>query len=391
MSVLTLCFGNCGVHLAQYFYSIIFDDNNNFDSSLSNEYNKEYKNISESIFFEKKSNDFLEPRTILVDLADPKIKTTSINWGFGPNSLAFNFIEGKNNNWSYYYHIKGPEVYEDVSNRLRNELQKLDVTVKYFLIILSSSGGCSGLACFVLENLKKEYAKILFNIVIILPYETKDAIQNYNTLFSVISQAGHSEIKVSFDDINEVCSKQLASIFQPLENQHFTYFMSLVSDTKYKLLKTISSPNYRKEYLSYESTPKWGAIINQTIRSLNEKSCLSLGNKIVSRGIVDNELIKQLKFDKLNDTILFPTNILDDVKFSHVYQNKHFLNTKYLSVLSNSTVNVDSLNSVLKLANRAFLHKAFIHHYSEFNTSREDFKYAFSITDEIIKDYYKLK
>ncbi|XP_050421802.1 tubulin delta chain-like [Adelges cooleyi] len=415
MSVLTLCFGNCGIQLAYSFYSNIFNDNNISDPLLSSEFNEEYKNASESMFFEKKPNQYFEPRSILVDMTESNVgdvfsRPKNHHWGFNPNSFVFNTVEGPTNNWSYYYYIKGPEMYEDVSNRLRLEIDKIDVIINSLLIILSPSGGCAGTACYIIEKLRADYPKISFIIVFVRLYETKDAIQNYNTLFSMsklhnlsecifllensllykVSQAGPFEINISVDDLNQLGSKQLASIFQPVENQHFSYFLSLVLDDKYKLLKMISSPNNRKEFSLYESAPRWEAIINQTIRSMSVTSCMSLGNYIVYRGSANENVTKLFNFEKLK-TISFPKTTLEESKYSQLYQNRHFLGSKYLSVLSNSSASVNSLNNVLKLANRAFLHKAFIHHYSQYNTSSSAFQNAFSITDKIVKDYYKLE
>lgn len=413
MSVLTICFGTCGIRFTHNFYSTIFNDNNIPDPIITQTLNEEYKHKSESNFFELKSNGFLEPRSVLIDIGDPNIgdvlrQYKNYHWGFGQNALGFNFIEGSTNNWSYCYYIKGPEMFEDVLSRLRIEIHKVD-KIEYFLIILSPSGGCAGSACFILEKLKQEFPKILFILVLVMPYQSKDAIQNYNTSFTInklynlseciflfensvlheVCQAGHSEAKVSFDDLNQIGSKQLISIFQPVENQTFPYFMSLVCDKKYKLLKLLSSPNYRKEYSSYESTPRWEAIINQTIRSLNASSCVSSGNFVVYRGNTSD--ITNLHFAEKLNTITFSKSILEENKFLQLIQPRHFIGSKYLSVLSNSSTNVSVLNNVVKLAKRAFSHKAFVHHYTQYNTNINDFKDVFSNVNQIIKDYYELE
>lgn len=413
MSVLTICFGTCGVRFIHSFYSTIFNDNNIPDPIISQNLNKEYKHISESNFFELKSNGFLEPRCLLIDIGNPNIGDTlrqynNCHWGFGQNALEFNFVEGSTNNWSYCYFVKGPEIIEDVSSRLRIEINKID-KIEYFLIILSPSGGCAGSACFILEKLKHDFPKISFILVFIMPYQSKDAIQNYNISFTInklynlteciflfensvlhkICQAGHSEAKVSFDDLNQIGSKQLISVFQPIENQTFPYFLSLVRDQKYKLLKLISSPNYRKEYSSYESTPRWEAIVNQSIRSLNVSPCVSSGNVVIYRGDTSN--LTKLNFvEKLNN-ITFSNSILEENKFLQLIQPRHFMGSKYLSVLSNSSNNVSVLNNVVKLAKRAFSHKAFVHHYTQYNTNINEFKDVFSNVNQIIKDYYELE
>jgi len=413
MSVLTICFGTCGIRFTHSFYSTIFNDNNIFDPTITQHLNKEYKRISELNFFELKSSDYLEPRCVLVDIGDTNLgvslkNSDNCHWGFSQNSFGFNFIEGSTNNWSYCYYIKGPEIFEDVSNRLRVEINKID-KIEYFLIILSPSGGCAGSACFILEKLKHDFPKISFIVVFIIPYQSKDAIQNYNTLFTInklyslseciflfensvlqdVCQAGHPEIKVPFDDLNELGSKQLISIFQPVENQTFPYFLSLVRDPKYRFLKLMTFPNYRKEYSSYESTPRWEAIINQTIRSLKTLPCVSLGNVILYRGNIADDI--KLNFvDKLS-TLSFSKHILEENKFLQLFQQRHFMGSKYLSVLSNNSTNVTALNSVVKLAKRAFLHKAFVHHYIQYNTHINDFKDTFTNVSQIIKDYNVLE
>jgi len=230
MSVLTICFGTCGIRFIHNFYSTIFNDNNTSDPIVSQSLNQEYTHISESNFFEKKSNGYLEPRSILIDIGNPNIGNTfkqlkSCNWRFGENALEFNSIEGSTNNWSYCYYIKGPEIFENVSRRLRFEINKIN-KIEYFLIVLSPSGGCAGSACFILEKLKQDFPKISFIIVFVFPYQSKDVIQNYNTLFTVnklynlsdciflfensilhkVCQAGHQEVKVSLDDLNNLSS-----------------------------------------------------------------------------------------------------------------------------------------------------------------------------------------
>lgn len=414
MSVLTICFGTCGIRFIHSFYSTIFNDNNTLDPIITQPLNLEYKNISESIFFELKSSGYLEPRSVLVDIGDPNIgdilkQSKNQQWGFGQNALEFNFIEGSTNNWSYCYYIKGPEMFEDVSNRLRVEINKVD-TIEYFLIVLSPSGGCAGSACFILEKLKHDFPNISFIIVFIMPYLSKDAIQNYNTSFTInklyslsqcvflfensvlheVCQDGHPEAKVPFDDLNQLSSKQLISVFQPVENQTFPYFSSLVHDHKYKFLKLISSPNYRREYSSYESTPRWEAIINPTIRSLNASPYVSLGSLIVYRGnsVID---VAKLNFAEKLGTSSFSKHILEENKCLQLFQQRHFMGSKYLSVLSNNSSNVTGLNSVVKLAKRAFSHKAFVHHYLQYNTNINDFNDVFGNVNQIVKDYYDLE
>lgn len=415
MSVLTICFGTCGIRFTHNFYSTICNDNNTSDPIISEHINQEYKNISESNFFELKSNGYLEPRSILVDIGDPNIGDTlkqskHCSWGFSQNALGFNFIEGSTNNWSYCYSVKGPEMFDDVSSRLRIEMNKVD-TIQYFLVILSPSGGCAGSACYILEKLKLDYPKVPFITVFIMPYQSKDAIQNYNTLFTAnklyglsecvflfensvlheVCQAGHPEAKVSFDDLNQIGCKQLISIFQPIENKTFPYFISIVPNLKYTFLTIMSFPNYRREYSSYESTPRWEAIINQSIRSLNASPCVSLGNFVVYRGNTSSDDIAKLNFaGKLNSSS-FSKHMLEENKFLQLFQQRHLMGSKYLSVLSNNSSNVSTLNSVLKLAKRAFSHKAFIHHYIQYNTNINDFKDVFSNANNIIKNYYELK
>lgn len=416
MSVLTICFGSCGIRFIHCFYSTIFNDNNTFDSFVNQNLNQEYKNISESIFFEQKPSGYLEPKSVLVDIGDPNIsgtfkKSTNSGWGFGENALGFNFTEGSTNNWSYCYYIKGPEVFEDVLSRVRVEVNKLD-KIEYFLIVFSPSGGCAGSACFVLEKLKQNFNKIPFIIVFVMPYQSKDAIQNYNTSFTVnkcynlseciflfensvlhkVCQAGHSEFKVPLDDLNQLACKQLLSTFQPVESQTFPYFLSLVHDQTYKFLKLISTPNYRKEFSLYESTPRWEAIINQTLRSLDElQPCMSLGNIVVCRGANISDNIDKLNFGEKLNKFSFSKHILEKNKFLPLFQPRHFTGSKYLTVLLNNSTNVSALNSVVKLAQRAFSHKAFVHHYVQYNTNINDFTDVFSNVNTIIKNYYELE
>lgn len=415
MSILTICFGNCGIRFIHNFYSTIFNDNNIYDSVTNLNINQEYKNISESNFFEQKSNGYLQPKSVLVDIGSPNIndilkQSNNCHWGFGENSLGFNFIEGSTNNWSYCYYTKGPEMFEDVSSRLRVEINKID-KIEYFLIVLSPSGGCAGSACFILEKLKQDFPKIPFILVLIMPYQSKDAIQNYNTSFTInklynlsqciflfensilhqVCQAGHSEAIVTLDDLNHLGSKQLVSVFQPVENQTFPYILSLVQDQKYKILKLLSSPNSRKEYSSYESTPRWEAIINQTVRSLNTSPCVSLGNIILYRGNISHNLSKlNLVVEKLNN-LSYSKHTLEEPQFSQLFQPRHFMGSKYLSVILNNSTNVSALNSVVKLAKRAFSHKAFVHHYIQYDSNISDFTDVFSNVNQIIKDYYELE
>lgn len=414
MSVLTICFGTCGIRFIHSFYSTIFFDNNTFDTFINQNLNQDYKNVSISNFFEQKPSGYLEPKSVLVDIGDPNIsdalKHSNNNfWGFGENALGFNFIEGSTNNWSFCYYIKGPEMFEDISSRVRVEANKLD-KIEYFLIVFSPSGGCAGSACFIIEKLKQDFNKIPFIIVFIMPYQSKDAIQNYNTSFTInkcyslseciflfensvlhkVCQAGHLEFKVPLDDLNHLGSKQLLSVFQPVENQTFPYFLSLVHDQRYKFLKLISSPNYRKEYSSYESTPRWEAILNQTIRSLDEP-CVSLGSIVIYRGASSSDDFDKPNFAEKLNKLKLSEHILEKNKFSQLFQPRHFMGSKYMSVLLNKSTNVSALNSVVRLAQRAFSHKAFVHHYVQHNTNINDFTDVFSNVNQIIKNYYELK
>nr|XP_033331876.1 tubulin delta chain-like [Megalopta genalis] len=439
----TLQFGQCGNQLGHALFSKISTDlecvntgvpyNNNFQYS-EDTFNKWFSGIS-------KEGKRLA-RAFLVDTEDKVIKKicndATIPWTYRTKNVICQSGGGCANNWAYGYMIKGHELKDQILNSIRQEMERTD-DFDGFLILLSSSGGTgSGIGSFIVQLLREEYSTKPIITTTILPFSFGEVCtQYYNTLFTLAKLYDHTDMNIiieneqvhdicknllkksatSLNDMNEIISEKLLAVFQPINNSKssVTALVSeIASHPSYKLARIKSTPHIPTTYSKYESLHNWNPYIQhlkETLRVPNLDSKLtdvelkpppsllsttvhhvyacSVSNVLITRGSkTDNDPIIANEF---RDKRLYPDWNSANC-FSHLHQQRKFLNyDKFLALLTNNSQISYSLDTALSKSWKSYTHAAYLHQYKRFGLEENDFLQAFSVLENVVKEYRELK
>ncbi|XP_076251836.1 tubulin delta chain-like [Rhynchophorus ferrugineus] len=412
MSLITLQFGQCGNQIGQSLYTAIENDIQKKNDQQSN-YNVEAINK----WFNVTQKGVWEPRSILVDTE------TKVIENFNSTNIKFNNIIAKScggsaNNWAFGYSENSRLVMSEVLDSVCGEFEKSDF-VSSLLNLYSLSGGTgSGVGSSVIEKLRDEYPKKCIINCAILPYMKGEvSTQAYNTLLNLAHLYSLSNsiflfendkllymckynlglTDVSFADLNLLISQQLGSIFQPVTNfPNIPVFSSLTAHPSYKFLQIKTEPNFIKENDKFEGQQQWSALINAlTKQSRYELQYFKCNKSIFKPKIIGNVLITRSQDSLLADSLKPLKHLRDFVswlpkeeQFKSYHTNQKYLNyQKYLSMIYNSSNIFMPLNNIVEDAWIAFTHRAYLHHYKNYNIDEDWFLNSFQILENILNNY----
>lgn len=124
MSLITLQIGQCGNQIGESFYDFIINEMINATPAS--------QAMAGEVFFDySESTKKYHAKSILVDM-EPKVIYECLNskkrenlWDY-KHDMTFYKQEGSGNNWAFGYNIHGPACKDDISKKLRSELEKTD-------------------------------------------------------------------------------------------------------------------------------------------------------------------------------------------------------------------------------------------------------------------------
>lgn len=439
--MLTLQFGQCGNQLGYNFFSQLSNDINSRDKILSRDDNYNYTESAIEKWFEGINNDgYRLARTVLIDTEAKVLKNicrqSNLQWTYRSQNLICQTSGGSANNWAYGYLIKGPQFKNDTLDVIRKEIERTD-RLEGMLFLLSSAGGTgSGVGSYFIDILREEFPTKTLIASTILPFSSGEVgTQNYNTLMTMAKFNEKCDVNFLFENeqihsictsilknfdanlnnINDVISRKLAAIFQPLENYiNANSLVSLIAPhPNYKLASIKSVPYIPANSSIYESSYKWHSHIchlRQTLRigSLNDiidietkkishapyeksyhKYCTSIANVLITRGTsLKNDPIVCDDFEK-ND--LYP-KWMTETRFMHFNQKRRLLNQeKFAALITNNSQIHRSLEIIVERAWKMYIHGAFLHQYKKFGLEEDDFLHSFAKVENIVKNYRELE
>ena len=195
--------------------------------------------------------------------------------------------------------------HDSIIDLVRKQVEQSD-RLGGFLVFMSLAGGTgSGLGAYLTHALHDSFANAFTVNQVVWPYSTGEVIlQNYNSLLTLshVYQSSDGIIAFendhlnkictrllglkspSFDDINDVISHKLGSIFQPaygggssyLPNTIGNLLESLCPHPAYKLLSVKNIPQMSEKSLDY-TTYVWPALLKHLRQMLIADAALEEG------------------------------------------------------------------------------------------------------------------
>lgn len=442
--MLTLQFGQCGNQLGCDLFSKVSSDIRSLNTGVSYGANYEYtENTIEKWFDGIAECGRHFAKAILVDTEEKVVnkicKDASASWIYRTSNVVCQSGGGSANNWAYGYTINSRRLSSAVLNVTRQEIEKLDHS-QGFLLLLSSAGGTgSGIGSRMIELLREEYETKPIVAAIVLPFTFGEVCtQNYNTILTLAKFSDRADLSVLFEneqmhsmctsllknsnttlrDMNSVISEKLLAVFQPSNNSrcNMNFLLSkIAAHPNFRFVTIKSTPHTPATSLQYEPMHKWEVYIRhlkQTLRVSKSQAELTdaqlktpnptlsktimshvyspcVSNVLVTRGkSMDNDVVA---LEDLQKRHLYPEwTILNS--FTHLHQERRFLNRdKFLTLISNNSEMHRPLDVYLDKAWSSYKCAAFLHQYKQFGLEDDDFLQAFAKVENVVQEYKNLK
>lgn len=441
--MLTLQFGQCGNQLGCELFSKVTSDIGSSNTGVPYGANYEYvEGTTEKWFDGIAECGRYYAKAILVDTEEKVVnkvcRDASASWIYRTSNVVCQSGGGSANNWAYGYTINSRRLSHIVLNVTRQEIEKLDRS-QGFLLLLSSAGGTgSGIGSRMVELLREEYETKPIIAAIVLPFTFGEVCtQNYNTVLTLAKFSDRADLSVLFEneqmysmctnllknsnatlrDMNNIISENLLAIFQPNNNArcNTNFLISKIAvHPNFRFVTVKSTPHTPATSLQYEPIHRWEVYIRhlkQTLRVSKSQAELTnvqlkTPNPMLSKAMshtyspcVSNVLITRGKSME-NDVIT-----LEDLQkrhlysewallnsFTHLHQERRFLNRdKFLALVSNNSEIHRPLDMYLDKAWGSYKCSAFLHQYKQFGLEDDDFLQAFAKVENVVQEYKNLK
>ncbi|KAM7399537.1 hypothetical protein PAMP_018803 [Pampus punctatissimus] len=442
MSVVTVQLGQCGNQVGQELFDILCSD-----AQVGQR--KTYSSASWERFFLQTTHGDPVARAVLIDM-EPKVINQSLTkaaksgrWRYGDSSY-FSQKQGSGNNWANGYCVHGPRHRQAVEELVRREVERCD-RLAGFMAIMSVAGGTgSGVGTYVTQCLRDIYPKSFILNHLTWPYGTGEVIvQNYNSVLTLAHLYQLSDailvhendtvhricsqllnIKhISFNDVNRVIAHQLGSVLQPAltadsngvysRNPLGELVNSLACHPEYKLLSVCTIPQMPSSSIAY-STFSWPGLLKHLRQMLISNAKMEEGIDWQVRPLAGSERTRSITAPSFNtslanllilrgkdvysaetggfeDPALYTSWLSSGEAFnswkSPVPFNKY---EKSATLVSNSQALLKPLDNMVGKAWNMFASRAYIHQYTKFGISEEDFLDSFTSLEQVISSYSQL-
>ncbi|XP_011866177.1 PREDICTED: tubulin delta chain-like [Vollenhovia emeryi] len=444
--MLTLQFGQCGNQLGRELFSKVAADLGSSNTGVPYGMNYEYAEDTIERWFDGIAGCGRHyAKAILVDTEEKVVsgvcKDAGASWVYQTGNVVCQAGGGSANNWAYGYAMSGRCLSHAVLNVARQEIEKLDRS-QGFLLLLSSAGGTgSGVGSRVVELLREEYETKAIIAAIVLPFTFGEVCtQNYNTVLTLAKFSDRADLSVLFEnermhsictnllgnsnatlrDVNSIISENLLAVFQPSDNARCSANF-LISKTaahpNFRFVTVRSTPHTPASSLQYEPTHKWEVYIRhlkETLRVSRSQAELTnvqlkapnptlsktitcsphlyspcVSNVLITRGrSTENDVVT---LEDLQERRLYPEWTVVN-SFTHLHQERRFLNRdKFLALVSNNSEIHRPLDVYLDKAWGSYKCAAFLHQYEQFGLEEDDFLQAFAKAENIVHEYKNLK
>ncbi|XP_028817929.1 tubulin delta chain isoform X2 [Denticeps clupeoides] len=341
--------------------------------------------------------------------------------------------------------VHGPSHEEAIQDLVQKEVEHCD-RLSGILTVMSMAGGTgSGTGTYVTQCLRDMYPHSLFLNHVTWPYNTGEVIvQNYNSVLTLSHLYQFSDailvhendtvhricsqllnIKhISFSDVNKVIAHHLGSVLQPTYTSSLAGLYSrnpigellscLVNHPEYKLLSVYNIPQMSTSSLAYSSFTwpgllkhlrqmlvadskmeegiDWKVCVPATGRTGNERARnsqqlgfnTSLANLLILRG----KDVASADAASFKDPGLYTPWLPVEEAFSTWNSTVSFNGyEKAATLVSNSQSLLKPLDYIVGKAWNMFASRAYIHQYTKFGISEEDFLDSFTVLEQVISSY----
>ncbi|XP_061923290.1 tubulin delta chain isoform X1 [Entelurus aequoreus] len=433
MSIVTVQLGQCGNQIGLELFDNIFND-------CQAGHRTTFSTASWERFFHQSQHGDFVARAVLIDM-EPKVIRQNLSrptkWKYEQAS-SFNQRQGCGNNWADGFCVQGPAHSDVMENLVRRQVERCE-RLSGFLPVMSVAGGTgSGVGTFVTQRLRDSYPKSFLVNHLTWPYsQGETVVQNYNSLLTLrhVYQLSDALLvqendvvhricgqllrlkHVSVNHINKVIAHHLGAVLQPAltADSHGVYSRNplgelvscLASHCEYRLLSISSVPHIPAPSMAY-STFHWPVMLKHLRQMLASSSKMEEGN---SRQVCErprrlpgspNVSLANLLVLRGKDVFTTETGDFGDAALysdwlapkdalsvwkSPVAFNKY---EKTATLVSNSQALMEPLDHIVRKAWNLFASRAFIHHYSKFGVSEEDFLDSFAFVEQILSSYGQL-
>ncbi|XP_039526762.1 tubulin delta chain isoform X2 [Pimephales promelas] len=383
----------------------------------------------------------MEPKVISQAIAKA---SKSGRWRYG-DKAHFSQKQGSGNNWANGFCVHGPRHEEAVEDMVRMEIERCDRLAGIFTMMSVAGGTGSGVGTYITQHLRDLYPQSFILNQITWPYGAGEVIvQNYNSVLTLshlyqLSDAilvhendtvhkicSHlMNIKhMSISDINMVIAHQLGSVLQPAytadspchynRNPIGELLSSLVCHPEYKLLSLSNIPQMSSTSLAY-SVFNWPGLLKHLRQMLIASARMEEGIdwtvNATSGGdsVTNHDRHKNFNSSLANLLILrgkdISTAVTDGFKDPALYvpwlKTENCFSTwnspvtfngyeKSATLVSNSQYLLKPLDNIVRKAWNMFASRAYVHQYTKFGISEEDFLDSFTALEQIISSYTHL-
>ncbi|KAF3692955.1 Tubulin delta chain Delta-tubulin [Channa argus] len=435
MSVVTVQLGQCGNQVGQELFDVICSD-------AEEGQKKTYSAGSFERFFHQNAHGDLVARAVLIDM-EPKVINQSMTkaaksgkWRYGEAS-HFSQSQGSGNNWANGYCVHGPRNRDVVEELVRREVECCDRLAGLMAMMSVAGGTGSGVGTYITQCLRDLHPKSFILNHLTWPYRTGEVIvQNYNsvltlahlyqlsdailvhendTVHKICSQLLNIK-QISFSDVNKVIAHQLGSVLQPAftADSHGVYsrnplgelVSALACHPEYKLLSVCTIPQMPSSSIAY-STFSWPGLLKHMRQMLISNSKMEEGKFCSERtrsltGFGFNRSLANLLILRGKDVYCAETGGFEDPDLytswlsseesftlwkSPVLFNKY---EKSVTLVSNSQALLRPLDNMVRSAWNMFASRAYVHQYTKFGISEEDFLDSFTSLEQVISSYNQL-
>jgi len=442
--MLTLQFGQCGNQLGCDLFSKVSSDIGSSNTGVSYGANYEYTENTIEKWFDgiaKCGRHFA--KAILIDTEEKVVnkicRDANASWIYRTSNVVCQSGGGSANNWAYGYTINSRRLSNAVLNVTRQEIEKLDRSQGFLLLLGSAGGTGSGIGSHVVELLREEYETKPIVATIVLPFTFGEVCtQNYNTVLTLAKFSDRADLSVLFEneqmhsmctnllknsnttlhDMNSIISENLLAVFQPSSDArcNMNFLMSkIAAHPNFRFVTVKSMPHTPAMSLQYEPTHKWEVYIRhlkQTLRVSKSQAELTnaqlktpnptpsktvmshiyspcVSNVLVTRGkSIENDAVA---LEDLQKRHLYPEWLTLN-SFTHLHQERRFLNRdKFLALVSNNSEIYRPLDIYLDKAWDSYKCAAFLHQYKQFGLEEDDFLQAFAKVENVVQEYKNLK
>ncbi|XP_061073792.1 tubulin delta chain [Conger conger] len=448
MSIVTVQLGQCGNQVGQELFDVISNDTHDAQRYKPSALGKAYHVCSQERFLHESITGELSARAVLIDM-EPKVITQTMataaksgRWKYGDQSF-FCQKQGSGNNWANGFCVHGPRHEEAVGELVRREVERCD-RLAGILTLMSVAGGTgSGVGTYITQCLRDAYPHSFLLNQLTWPYGTGEVIvQNYNSVLTLSHLYQCSDailvhendtvhricaqlmnIKhISFSDVNKVIAHQLGSVLQPAHTAHThsqysrnpmgELMAGLVCHPEYRLLSVCSVPQMPSSSLAY-STFTWPGLLKPLRQMLITSAKMeegidwqvrappvgqgaaqklsgfntSLANLLILRG----KDVSSANACGFLDPALYcpwlPAGGAFSTWRSQLPFNRY---EKSATLVSNSQSLLRPLDHMVGKAWNMFASRAYVHQYTKFGITEEDFLDSFTCLEQVISSYKHL-